>query len=132
VTKARAAVLAAVDAAPRPLSAADVAEALSGVCDQATVYRALHYLEGVGDLESFVLYCAEHGVERYYVTRKADHRHWFHCESCHRFLDIGTCKVGGLVSEAEAEFGFRVSSHSFYMTGTCSRCLKSKGKKTAR
>jgi Fur family transcriptional regulator, ferric uptake regulator len=126
VTKARSAVLSAVDAASTPLAAADVAEALSGVCDQATVYRALHYLEGSGDLESFVLYCSEHGVERYYVTQKTTHRHWFHCESCHRFLDIGACKVGGLVSEVERDFGVRVTKHTFYMTGTCSKCLNPK------
>jgi Fur family transcriptional regulator, ferric uptake regulator len=123
VTRARAAVLSAIDAAATPLAAADVAAALAGICDQATVYRALHYLEDSGNLESFVLYCAEHGVERYYVTRKAAHRHWFHCESCHRFLDIGTCKVGGLVSTVERELGVRVSQHTFYITGLCSNCL---------
>jgi Fur family transcriptional regulator, ferric uptake regulator len=123
LTKARTAVLSALDGASKPLAAADVAEVLAGVCDQATVYRALHYLEGSGDLESFVLSCTEHGVERYYVTQKAAHRHWFHCESCHRFLDIGACKVGGLVSEVERDYGVRVSKHTFYMTGTCSKCL---------
>jgi len=123
MTRARAAVLSVVDAAARPLAAADVASALSGACDQATVYRALHYLEDSGDLESFVLYCAEHGVERYYVTRKTAHRHWFHCESCHRFIDIGACKVGGLVSKVEKELGARVSQHTFNMIGLCSDCL---------
>jgi Fur family transcriptional regulator, ferric uptake regulator len=123
VTKARQAVLEALDSASEPLAAADVAAALEGVCDQATVYRALHYLEDSGNLESFVLYCAEHGVERYYVTSKAAHRHWFHCESCHCFLDIGTCKVGGLVSAVERDFGVRVSQHTFYMTGLCASCL---------
>jgi len=124
VTKARAAVLAAMDAAPRPLAAADVVAFLGGACDQATVYRALHYLEGSGYLESFVLHCVEHGVERYYVSRKAAHRHWFHCEACHCFIDIGACKVGGLVSEVEREFGVKVSRHTFYMTGLCASCAK--------
>lgn len=126
MTRAREAVLSAVDAAATPLAAADVATALAGICDQATVYRALHYLEDSGNLESFVLYCAEHGVERYYVTRKAAHRHWFHCESCHCFLDIGTCKVGGLVSAVERELGVRVSQHTFYMTGLCPSCLNAR------
>ncbi len=123
MTRARAAVLSAIDAAATPLAAADVVATLAGICDQATVYRALHHLENGGNLESFVLYCAEHGVERYYVTRKAAHRHWFHCESCHCFLDIGTCKVGGLVSTVERELGVRVSQHTFYMTGLCPSCL---------
>ena len=132
MTRARAAVLSVVDAAARPLAAADVASALSGACDQATVYRALHYLEDSGDLESFVLYCAEHGVERYYVTRKAAHRHWFHCESCHRFIDIGACKVGGLVSTVERELGVRVSQHTFNMIGLCPDCLGAAGGERAK
>jgi Fur family ferric uptake transcriptional regulator len=125
MTKARAAVLAAVEAAPEPLSAAGVAAAVGGgTCDQATVYRALHFLEEGGLVESFVLHCSERGAERYYASRRSAHRHWFHCEACHRFLDIGGCKVGGLVSEVERELGVSVDRHTFYLTGLCSRCRR--------
>jgi Fur family transcriptional regulator, ferric uptake regulator len=122
MTKARSAVLATVEAASEPLSASGVVAAVGGACDQATVYRALHFLEEGGQVESFVLHCARRGVERYYVSRSSAHRHWFHCEACHRFFDIGACKVGGLVSEVEREFGVSVERHTFYMTGLCSRC----------
>jgi Fur family transcriptional regulator, ferric uptake regulator len=122
LTKARIAVLAALDAARAPLSAAEVAESLDGACDQATVYRALHYLEETGRAESFVFSCSEHGVERYYASRRAAHRHWFHCESCHRFIDLGECRIGGLVSRLERELGLRVDRHTMYLTGTCGDC----------
>jgi Fur family transcriptional regulator, ferric uptake regulator len=124
MTRARAAVLAALDSASEPLSAAGVAQAIEGVCDQATVYRALHYLEEEGLAESFVLQCSEHGVERYYASRRSNHRHWFHCESCHRFIDLGACKVGGVVDRVERELGVRVARHTLYMTGSCPECSR--------
>lgn len=127
MTKAREAVLAALDAASEPLSAAGAIAALGGACDQATVYRALHYLEESGRAESFVLQCDEHGVERYYVSRGSAHRHWFHCESCHRFTDLGACRIGGLVKQVERELGLRVARHTLYMTGQCSRCARKAG-----
>jgi len=122
MTKARAAVLSALDGAREPLSASGVVARLAGTCDQATVYRALHHLEDAGLAESFVLYCSEHGVERYYASARAPHRHWFHCESCHRFVDLGECKLKGLVAEVEREFGLQVTRHTMYLSGICNAC----------
>ncbi len=101
-----------------------VLAAIGGACDQATVYRALHYLEESGRAESFVLHCSEHGVERYYAPAASAHRHWFHCESCHRFLDLGSCRLGPMLGEVEAETGVRVMRHTLYMTGLCPACVR--------
>lgn len=122
MTRARAAVLSALEASAEPLSASRVVGKLEGVCDQATVYRALHYLEEARLAESFVLYCTQHGVERYYASSKAAHRHWFHCESCHRFVDLGACRLGGLIADVEKEMGLRVSRHTLYLSGICADC----------
>lgn len=122
MTKARAAVLAALDGAAEPLSASGVVTRLADHCDQATVYRALHHLEETGRAESFVLYCSEHGVERYYASASAPHRHWFHCESCHRFVDLGACRIGGLVADVERELGLHVTRHTMYLSGICADC----------
>jgi Fur family ferric uptake transcriptional regulator len=125
MTRAREAVLAVLEEASEPLSASGVASALGESCDQATVYRALHYLEESGMAESFVLHCSEHGVERYYTSRSSAHRHWFHCESCHRFVDLGACRLGGMVGRVERELGVRVMRHTLYMTGLCPECASS-------
>jgi len=122
MTKARKAVLEALASASEPLSAAAVARLLAGLCDQATVYRALHYLEDAGLAESFVLHCTEHGVERYYVDAAAPHGHWFHCESCHRFVSLGGCKLGRLMADFESELGIEIKSHTLYLTGRCPDC----------
>lgn len=116
-------VLEALAASPLPASANDLARALGGACDAATVYRALHRLEAEGKAESFAFECAERGIERYYLARvEAPHRHFFHCESCHRFLDLGACRLASLVAEVEAETGAKVEGHSLTFTGTCRDC----------
>lgn len=124
MTKARKAALDALDGAPEPLSASGLHERLGSSCDQATVYRALHFLEEKGLAESFVLHCAEHGTERYFVSRNAPHRHWFHCALCHRFLDLGACAIGPMAQRLERERGIRISSHVLYFTGTCPECSR--------
>jgi Fur family transcriptional regulator, ferric uptake regulator len=122
MTKARAAALSAITTATVPLSAAGVLAATGACCDQATVYRALHYLESAGLAESFILHCDEHGTERYYVSAAAAHRHWFHCEACHCFIDLGACRLGGLVHDLEKEQGLKVRTHVMYLTGLCRNC----------
>ena len=124
MTKARKAALAALGSALEPLSAAGVLAAIGACCDQATVYRALHYLESSGFAESFVLHCSEHGTERYYVSAATTHRHWFHCESCHRFIDLGACRLGDIIEDLEAELGLKVSRHVMYLAGLCEACQK--------
>jgi len=132
VTRAREAVLAALDAAEEPLSANAVLGRMGSCrCDQATVYRSLDYLEESGLAESFVLRCSEHGTERYFVSASRPHRHWFHCESCHRFVDIGACRLGELAAELERERGFQVRRHSMYFSGLCPECRGSRAGKTA-
>ena len=124
MTKARSAALEAIKQADVPLSAAGVLAAIGSCCNQATVYRALHYLESSALVESFVLHCEEHGTERYYVSSGAVHRHWFHCESCHQFIDLGICGLGGIVQNLEVELGLKVNQHVMYLTGLCKACQK--------
>jgi Fur family ferric uptake transcriptional regulator len=118
----REAILAAIEASPGPSSAADIVRCLEGRCDTATVYRGLHRLEGEGRLEAFVFECAERGVERYYLSRASAHRHFFHCERCHRFIDLGECRLGEIVGELERERGLRVEGHTLSFTGICTDC----------
>ncbi len=126
MTRARTAIRVILADATEPLSAASVFRALDGTFDQATVYRTLHYLEGKGLAESFVLHCAEHGTERYFTTREGtareSHRHWFHCESCHRFTDLGDCQLSDMLARYETRFGVRIRDHNLNLTGLCAGC----------
>jgi len=123
MTRTRKKILEILETAETPLSALGVEAHTMSSCDTATVYRSLHYLEEQGLADSFVLFCREHGTERYYVANSAKHRHWFHCEVCHRFVDLGECRVEPLLSQMEAATGVRIRSHTLYATGTCADCL---------
>lgn len=124
MTRARGLVLAAVQAAAEPLAAGGLTALLGPQCDPATVYRALHWLEDQGLLGSFVFHCQDHGTERYYLSADLAHRHWFHCQSCHRFLDLGACTLEGPIAAWEATLGIRVVQHNLQLAGLCPDCRK--------
>lgn len=129
MTRARTQVLECLSSMGVPASARQLSAQLGNEHDQATVYRALHYLEDKGYLDSFVLHCDAHGTERYFVLRPAKdagpstHRHWFHCEVCHRFTDLGQCHLDELVAQMGQERGLEIRAHTFYATGVCRECL---------
>jgi len=122
VTKARKTIMDILMKSEEPVSASTLAKDLP--FDQATVYRNLHYLEDQGFAESFILHCSEHGTERYYSYRNANdvHHHWFHCEMCHRFIDLGHCAYGQQLKEWEQSYGFTIHEHTFFLTGVCADC----------
>jgi len=122
MTKARNHVLDSIIQATEPLSARQLCDKYKSEHDPATIYRALHFLEEKGRIDSFILYCNAHGTERYYVLHRGEHRHWFHCERCHRFTDLGECRFAEIVSQISAEKGLLITSHSFYAIGICSEC----------
>ncbi len=128
MTRSRQSVLAILLARKEPQSASDVFAHMTDSVDQATVYRTLHYLEENGFAESFILHCSSHGTERYYTVvmdasgMRRGHRHWFHCEQCHSFTDLGDCTLDTLVQGYEEFHGFAVKSHTLYLTGLCSAC----------
>jgi len=123
MTRLRTLVLSRLRESGEPISAQALARALEAACDQVTVYRTLRYLEEQNLAESFVLHCAEHGTERYWAALDGGaHRHWFHCEQCHRFTDMGACALRDQVAAWEREHGFRIRHHTLYATGVCAGC----------
>jgi Fur family ferric uptake transcriptional regulator len=132
MTRARKATLTVIQQAEKPLSAGEIRERIDIVCDPVTIYRTLHYLEEKGYTDSFVLHCSEHGTERYYtVSEQSDslccHHHWFHCEQCHTFIDLGDCRIEPLIESYQKDFGLKVTSHTLYLTGLCPQCASQRG-----
>ena len=125
MTKARKALLEVLRMSHEPVSASHLLQHPSIRFDQATVYRNLHYLEEKGMADSFTLHCTEHGTERYYSYRSCEdgvHHHWFHCRTCHRFIDLGDCQYDEQLARWEQAYGFTVSDHTFFLTGQCKNC----------
>ncbi|MFA7643534.1 MAG: transcriptional repressor [Sphaerochaetaceae bacterium] len=127
MTKARKAVLKVLQEAKWPLTAGEISMLVEIPCDPVTIYRNLHQLEDQGYADSFVLHCSEHGTERYYTGLRdgedsVKHHHWFHCERCHAFIDLGDCRMNPLLESYSAELGIRITGHTLYVTGTCPSC----------
>ncbi len=131
MTKARQAVLNAVKDSSIPLSAGEIHKKIILPMDLVTVYRALKYLEEHGHLVSFSFACTLKRTERYYYHRKDPHVHFFHCEGCHRFIDMGLCQLDPIVSTIEKEQRVQILSHTLYFTGLCAECLEAKSPKPA-
>lgn len=127
MTKARKALLDVLIHSRMPVCAADLVGHPDLPFDQATIYRNLHYLEDQGYADSFVLHCSDHGTERYYSYRRGSdgsHHHWFHCENCHKFIDLGGCGYANQLRHWESEYGFSIHDHTFFVTGICKECSK--------
>ncbi|HHU37402.1 MAG TPA: transcriptional repressor [Treponema sp.] len=126
MTRSRKTVLDILITANEPVSAADIKNSCKITFDPATIYRALHYLEQEGYAESFVLHCREHGTERYYTAINTEeehtHRHWFHCEQCHCFIDVGSCVICETLQGYEKTHNLEIRSHILYLTGICPAC----------
>jgi Fur family ferric uptake transcriptional regulator len=122
MTKSRQQILDILTSSKEPLSASQVFKLIGMSCNQVTVYRILSYLEMKGYAESFVLHCEHHGTERYFSSLESSHKHWFHCESCHRFIDMGNCIINSFVREFEKKEHVTVTRHILYVTGVCNSC----------
>lgn len=130
MTKARKATLDILRHAEKPLTAGEITARIALHCDPVTIYRTLHYLEEKGYADSFVLHCTEHGTERYYTAITEDqaavsHHHWFHCERCHSFIDLGSCRIEPLLAGYQTELDIRITGHTLYLTGICQGCIRS-------
>jgi Fur family ferric uptake transcriptional regulator len=122
MTKSRQQVLEILKFAKEPLSASQVFKLTGMSCNQATIYRILSFLEMEGYAESFVLHCDNHGTERYFSSLESSHKHWFHCENCHCFIDMGDCTINSFIHDFEKKKNLTARRHILYVTGTCSDC----------
>ncbi|MGI6433344.1 MAG: Fur family transcriptional regulator [Sphaerochaetaceae bacterium] len=127
MTKIRLAALQALQQSPVPLNATEVGQAMSVTCNQVTIYRTLTYLEQKKLVYSFLLFCPESRSERYWAFTQAEgnhmvHHHWFHCQKCHTFIDLGRCPVEQMVKSYEQKKNLKVTGHSFSLLGICSEC----------
>ncbi len=104
----------------RPLTLSDLATALSGQCDKATVYRLLVRLEEKGIIRRLGL----HERSAYFTMRYPDrHDDYLICTECGSIeaLDI-SCPVEALEREISEKSGFRRLYHELEFFGVCPDC----------
>jgi Fe2+ or Zn2+ uptake regulation protein len=120
VTRQRAAVLDAVDAAPHASAGhvlAAVSATLAGVSHQA-VYDCLAHLTDAGLLRRIIV----DGGPALYETRTHDNHHHFVCRTCGLVADID-CAVGTAPClEAANATGFLIDEAEVTYRGLCAAC----------
>lgn len=118
-TRQSAAIRAALAAAGRPLSPAEVLDAARAevsALGMATVYRTLKALVDDGAIQVVTL----PGEPPRYETAAHGHHHHFRCDACGKVFDVPGCPgdLGDL-----APPGFVVDRHEITLYGRCSACV---------
>ncbi|MBN2041522.1 MAG: transcriptional repressor [Spirochaetes bacterium] len=122
LTSRRKKILDTVNKTPLPVSARDVYESVKKKINLATVYRGLQYLEDNNYIEAFTIACSREGTVRYYHGKELPHRHFFHCELCHKFLPFLSCSLNKELELFEKYNNCSVNRHVLYLTGICGSC----------
>jgi Fur family ferric uptake transcriptional regulator len=123
LTRPRSAVLDALLASERHLTAAqlhDLAQAACPTLSLASVYRTLALLESLGHIQHV------HGQDgcQSYVMAPTPHGHQLVCSSCGMTCAFTECDLTRLIAEIEARTGFRIDGHILELNGLCPNCRK--------
>jgi Fe2+ or Zn2+ uptake regulation protein len=122
ITGPRAAILEVLRRHPHPLTNRDILAALpGGQCDLATVYRAMHMLEGMGMVKRFDF---GDGAARFELVGEGDdgHHHHLICTQCAEVVEIGECFPIEVEKKIAAANGFKSVTHKLEFFGICPDC----------
>jgi Fe2+ or Zn2+ uptake regulation protein len=119
LTRARRAVVEALFAAARPVTAHELHAMLKGV-DLVTVYRNLWWLV---ELRVAREVTAVRGAERFEPVDESAHAHHLHCGRCGRITTVPVCGMDSTVYDRIlGDHGFEVADHTLTFHGRCAGC----------
>jgi Fur family ferric uptake transcriptional regulator len=130
-TRQRVAILRAVAAERRPVTAQDLYARLRGARGSpglATIYRTLGALTEAGVLRTFP---AGEGEVAYRLCEPGHHHHLI-CEKCGRIVEIPSCEVEEWASGVAQRRGFTATRHQADIFGLCSDCQRPASRRPAR
>lgn len=130
-TRQRVAILRAVAAERRPVTAQDLYARLRGARGSpglATIYRTLGALTEAGVLRTFP---AGEGEVAYRLCEPGHHHHLI-CEACGRIVEIPSCEVEEWASGVAERRGFTATRHQADIFGLCSDCQRPASRRPAR
>ena len=105
-----------------PLTNREILAAMPGSqCDLATIYRAMHLLEGVGMVKQFDF---GDGVARFELVRESGESHHHHlvCTRCAHVVEIEECFSRELERRIATKNGFEAVTHRLEFFGVCPDC----------
>ncbi|TMK87424.1 MAG: transcriptional repressor [Actinobacteria bacterium] len=120
-TPQRLAIIRAVAAQPRPVTAQELYARLRGKRGSpglATVYRTLNSLSEAGVLRTFA---AGEGELAYRLCEPGHHHHLI-CESCGKVVEIPSCEVEEWADGVASRRGFVAIRHQADIFGLCASC----------
>lgn len=122
LTKARKAILAALEQSALPITAAEVHARLVKACAEAdlvTVYRNLAMLQELGLVNAVGFH---EGQMRYEVCHGRAHHHHIQCRGCGKIADLMLCPLKKLTQLIEKQTRFSVDGHALEFFGWCPQC----------
>jgi len=116
-TEQRRAIVEALQASPRALTAQELHERLEGV-GLATVYRNLQRLaaEGVADVLR-----RENGEQAFLICGEGHHHH-LTCRECGRVERVHDCRLDDWAASVARRHGFSDVEHHAELFGVCAAC----------
>jgi len=119
LTRARRAVIETLVARETPASVRDL-HAAAGEVDLVTVYRALHWLVGLGIARQVD---AGTGGDRFELAGAEAHTHHLHCQGCGRMFTVAVCGIPeATLTGILRDHGFTVTTHRLTFYGLCQDC----------
>jgi len=122
ITGPRAAILEILRQHPHPLTNKEIFAAMPrGRCDLATIYRAMHLLEGVGMVKRFDF---GDGAARFELVGEDDdgHHHHLVCTRCAKVIEMEECFPSEIEERIAAANGFKGVTHKLEFFGICPEC----------
>lgn len=118
VTASRVSILRIFKKATTPLSPVDIAKT-NPTIDKVSIYRTIEVFEKIGLITSIA-----HGWKRRYELAAPfrPHHHHLLCNSCGTIEEIQSDKLEKMVRSIADEQGFKVTGHTFEISGLCSKC----------
>ena len=122
-TKQREAIWSVLTDATKPITAIDIAEAISdGITWMSTIYRTLEMLETKGIITRTTIMGSDMA---YYEITPHTHRHYAVCTKCGDMVPLHTCPVVEMPQEL-TDAGFTVTEHHLEIAGICKNCNHTK------
>jgi len=122
ITGPRQAILNILRAHPHPLTSREIFAALpKGLCDLATIYRAMHMLEDMGMVKRFDF---GDGAARFELVGEGvdGHHHHLVCTKCSEVVEIDECFPEEIERRIAAKNKFKAVSHKLEFFGICPEC----------
>lgn len=121
VTGPRQDILAMLRVQAHPQTIRQIHTALTGHCDLATVYRAMHMLESMCMVKRFDF---GDGSARFELIGEGEdgHHHHLICRQCSGVVEIDECFPSALEKKIARQNGFTHMTHKLEFFGVCPEC----------